>query len=200
VATRALERGPPERHLVERAAVLATDATGLLARTTAHRQPWPERPFPPPPDRSRPTEGRLRIGTEADTVLRVRYAPGSEVREGADGLLVDGPPPPARVEVTAAAGRVGLRTPAMTAVATETFGIGPGELGETSCGLDKTGQALDLWTSDAVGAHTPRCYKPAATGSDCATGCSPTPCSRPPRGLDTMPLYLREERWCRWDR
>ena len=37
----------------------------------------------------------VRIGTVADTVLRVRYAPGSEVRDGADGLLVDAAPTPA---------------------------------------------------------------------------------------------------------
>lgn len=49
-------------------------------------------------------------------------------------------------------------------VATETFGIGPGDavygFGETFLGLDKTGQTLDLWVADAMGAHTPRCYKP----------------------------------------
>jgi hypothetical protein len=48
-------------------------------------------------------------------------------------------------------------------VATETFGIGPGDavygFGETFCGLDKAGQTIDLWVSDAMGAHTPRCYK-----------------------------------------
>ncbi|HEV3505523.1 MAG TPA: hypothetical protein VG637_09625, partial [Actinomycetes bacterium] len=76
MATRALERSTLERHLVERAEVLATDATGALAGTTAYRHPWPRRPFPPPPERSRPTEGRLRIEAVADSVLRVRYAPG----------------------------------------------------------------------------------------------------------------------------
>jgi alpha-D-xyloside xylohydrolase len=48
-------------------------------------------------------------------------------------------------------------------VATETFGIGPGDavygFGETFLGLDKTGQTIDLWVADAMGAHTPRCYK-----------------------------------------
>ncbi|HEX8132945.1 MAG TPA: glycoside hydrolase family 31 protein, partial [Actinomycetes bacterium] len=48
-------------------------------------------------------------------------------------------------------------------VATETFGTGPGDavygFGETFLGLDKTGQTIDLWVSDAMGAHTPRCYK-----------------------------------------
>jgi hypothetical protein len=192
VATRALERGPPERHLVERAAVLATDATGLLARTTAHRQPWPERPFPPPPDRSRPTEGRLRIGTEADTVLRVRYAPGSEVRDGADGLLVDGPPPPARVEVTAAAGRVGLRTPAMTAVATETFGIGPGELGETflRAGQDRPGpRPVDLGRR---GRPHPALLQAGRDWVRLRYRLLPDALFEAAQGLDTMPLYLRE--------
>ncbi len=32
--------------------------------------------------------------------------------------------------------------------------------GETFLRLDKTGQTLDLWVADAMGAHTPRCYKP----------------------------------------
>jgi alpha-D-xyloside xylohydrolase len=220
VATRALERGGLERHLVARAEVLATDATGVLARTAAYRDPWPQGPFPPPPDRSRPREGRLRIEAVADTVLRVRYAPGPEVRDGGQGMLTGAPPPAASVEVAAAPDRVVLRTPAMTAVATldpyrlevrgaagapapsgrvpraviggpdpsyfavgdslgtgvsqdlddgrpvatETFGIGPGDavygFGETFLGLDKTGQTLDLWVADAMGAHTPRCYKP----------------------------------------
>jgi hypothetical protein len=84
VATRALERGGLERHLVARAEVLATDATGVLARTAAYRDPWPQGPFPPPPDRSRPREGRLRIEAVADTVLRARYAPGPEVLEFSD--------------------------------------------------------------------------------------------------------------------
>lgn len=117
VATRALERGGLERHLVARAEVLATDATGVLARTAAYRDPWPQGPFPPPPDRSRPREGRLRIEAVADTVLRVRYASGPEVRDGGQGMLTGAPPPAASVEVAAAPDRVVLRTPAMTAVA-----------------------------------------------------------------------------------
>lgn len=98
MATRALERGGLERHLVARAEVLATDATGVLARTAAYRDPWPQGPFPPPPDRSRPREGRLRIEAVADTVLRVRYAPGPEVRDGGQGMLTGAPPPAASVE------------------------------------------------------------------------------------------------------
>jgi Glycosyl hydrolases family 31/Galactose mutarotase-like len=219
VATRALERGSLERQLVARAEVLATDATGVLLRTTAWPHPWPTGPFPPPPDRSRRLEGRLRIDAVADTTLRVRYAPGPRVRDGGHGMVVGAPPPAAAVEVTAAADRVEVRTPAMTAVATlgpyalevrgtgaaaapngrapqarvggpdpsyfavgdsvgtgvgrdlddgrpvatETFGIGPGDavygFGETFLGLDKTGQRIDLWVADAMGAHTPRCYK-----------------------------------------
>jgi hypothetical protein len=76
MATRALERGSLERHLVARAEVLATDATGVLLRTAAYRQPWPQGPFPAPPDESHCREGRLRIEAVADTALRVRYAPG----------------------------------------------------------------------------------------------------------------------------
>jgi hypothetical protein len=118
VATRALERGTLERHLVAGAEVLATDATGVLLRTAAYRQPWPQRPFPAPPDESRRREGRLRIEAVADTALRVRYAPGLQVRDGGQGMVVGAPPPPAAVEVAAAADRVVVRTPAMTAVAT----------------------------------------------------------------------------------
>ena len=83
MATRAPERGGLERRQVARAEVLAADATGFLARTQAYPDPWPTGPFPAPPDRSRPEEGRLRIEAVADTVLRVRYAPGSQVRDGA---------------------------------------------------------------------------------------------------------------------
>jgi alpha-D-xyloside xylohydrolase len=213
VATRALERGTLERQLVARAEVLETDATGVLLRTAAFRQPWPQAPFPPPPDDARPLEGRLRIEAVSDAVLRVRYAPGLEVRDGGAGMLKGAPPPAAAVEITTVAGRVTVRTPAMTAVATlapfglevhpaagrvprvrvggpdpsyfrvgdslgtgvsedlddgrpvatETFGTGPGDavygFGETFLGLDKTGQTIDLWVSDAMGAHTLRCYK-----------------------------------------
>jgi len=220
VATRAPERGRLERRQVARAEVLATNAAGVLAATEADPDPWPAGPFPPPPDRSRPEEGRLRIEAVADTVLRVRYAPGLEVRDGGQHMLVGAPPPATAVEVAADGDRVVLRTPAMTAeatldpyalevrataagpgaagrrprvrvggpdpsyfavgdslgtgvgrdpadgrpVATESFGLGPGDavfgFGETFLGLDKTGQTLDLWVSDAMGAHTPRCYKP----------------------------------------
>ncbi|HEX8132944.1 MAG TPA: hypothetical protein VF880_05895, partial [Actinomycetes bacterium] len=118
VATRALERGTLERQLVARAEVLETDATGVLLRTAAFRQPWPQAPFPPPPDDARPLEGRLRIEAVSDAVLRVRYAPGLEVRDGGAGMLKGAPPPAAAVEITTAADRVTVRTPAMTAVAT----------------------------------------------------------------------------------
>jgi hypothetical protein len=44
-------------------------------------------------------------------------------------------------------------------VATETFGPAPGDavsgFGETLLGLDKRGQILELWVSDAMGFHTP---------------------------------------------
>jgi hypothetical protein len=53
MATRALERGSLERQPVARAEVLATDATGVLLRTTAWPHPWLTGPFPSPPDRSR---------------------------------------------------------------------------------------------------------------------------------------------------
>ena len=91
MATRAPERGGLERRQVARAEVLATDATGFLARTEAYPDPWPTGPFPAPPDRSRPEEGRLRIEAVADTVLRVRYAPGSLVRDGGRHMLVSAP-------------------------------------------------------------------------------------------------------------
>ena len=178
MATRALERGGLERHLVARAEVLATDATGVLAGTAAYRDPWPQGRFPPPPGRSRPREGRLRIEAVADTVLRVRYAPGPEVRDGGQGMLTGAPAPSGRVPRAV----IGGPDPSYFAVgdslgtgvsqdlddgrpvATETFGIGPGDavygFGETFLGLDKTGQTLDLWVADAMGAHTPRCYKP----------------------------------------
>jgi alpha-D-xyloside xylohydrolase len=211
VATRALERGTLERHLVARAEVLHADASGVLLRTAAHRHPWPRGPFPPPPEEGSAREGRLRIEAVADTVLRVRYAPGPEIRDGGDGMIVGAPEPPSSVEVAATADQVAIRTPAMSAVATlrpyglevrgagaarvrvggpdpsyfavgdslgtgvsqdlgdghpvatETFGIGPGDalygFGETFLGLDKAGQTIDLWVSDAMGAHTPRLYK-----------------------------------------
>jgi alpha-D-xyloside xylohydrolase len=236
VATRALEHGTLERHLVASAEVLEADATGVLLRTVAHRDPWPRGPFPPPPEEGSPLDGRLRIEAVGDRVLRVRYAPGHEVCHGGTGMIVgDGGtaaagsagssglgalPPASSVEVAATADRVVVRTPAMTAaatldpyrlevrgagdartapsgwvprvriggpdpsyfavgdslgtgvshdqrdgrpVATETFGIGPGEgvygFGETFLGLDKAGQTIDLWVSDAMGVHTPRLYK-----------------------------------------
>jgi Galactose mutarotase-like len=189
----------------------------VLLRTVAHRHTWPRGPFPPPPEEGSPREGRLRIEAVADAVLRVRYALGSQIRDGGDGMIVAAPPPPSSVEVAATADRVAIRTPAMSAVATlrayglevrgagaarlriggpdlsyfavgdslgtgvsqdlgdgrpvatETFGIGPGDalyptatrdgFGETFLGLDKAGQTIDLWVSDAMGAHTPRLYK-----------------------------------------
>ena len=103
MATRAPERGRLERRQVARAEVLATDATGVLARTEADPDPWPSGPFPPPPDRSRPVEGRLRIEAVADTVLRVRYAPGPRVRDGGQGMLVGAPPVATSVAVEVAA-------------------------------------------------------------------------------------------------
>jgi hypothetical protein len=93
MATRALERGGLDRHLVTSAEMLGSDATGVLLGTAAWRHPWPTGPFPSPPDRSRCREGRLRIEAVADTVLRVRYAPGQAVREGGQDMLVGTPPP-----------------------------------------------------------------------------------------------------------
>jgi alpha-D-xyloside xylohydrolase len=117
VATRALERGTLERQLVACAEVLAADATGVLLRTVAPRQPWPRGPFPPPPEEGSAVQGRLRIEAVADDVLRVRYAPGPQVRDGGDGMLVGAPPPAASVEVAAGDGLMVLRTRAMTVTA-----------------------------------------------------------------------------------
>jgi hypothetical protein len=99
MATRALERGGLDRHLVASAERLRSDATGAPLGTAAWRHPWPTGPFPPPPDRSRCREGRLRIEAAADAVLRVRYAPGQAVRDGGQDILVGTPPPPAWVRV-----------------------------------------------------------------------------------------------------
>ena len=69
MATRALERGSLERQPVARAEVLATDATGVLLRTTAWPHSWLTGPFPPPPDRSR------RPDTMPCTFARARASP-----------------------------------------------------------------------------------------------------------------------------
>jgi hypothetical protein len=165
MATRAPERGGLERRQVARAEVLVTDATGFLARTEAYPDPWPTGPFPAPPDRSRPAEGRLRIEAVADTVLRVRYAPGSQVRDGGQHMLV---------------GALSRATKARSA----TWRLGDQFL----CGRSILAAPL----FEPGGGR--RAYLPAGTWTDWWTrervrGPRWVPASH---GLGTMPLYLRE--------
>jgi alpha-D-xyloside xylohydrolase len=88
VATRGLERGSVERHVVARARVLAADDAGVLLETTSFADPWPAKPFPPPPDPSSRTTGLLRLDVIGEDALRIRHVSEGEVRDGGESMIV----------------------------------------------------------------------------------------------------------------
>jgi alpha-D-xyloside xylohydrolase len=124
VATRGLERGTVERRTVARARVVETDDAGVLLQTTSLAQPWPARPFPPPPDPSTARTGLLRVDAIGEEAVRVRHVAEGAIRDGGSSMIVGPLEPSPRLSIAASATDVELQTGRLRArVALDPFGI-----------------------------------------------------------------------------
>jgi len=112
--TRQLEHRDVDRSFVDSFELLHRESAAVVLGTTSKR--WRSPRWHAEGDEIRdflPRAGgigRLRIDAVADDVFRIRYAEGDAVPENATPMCVGAPPPPTRIEIQEADGRIVLRT------------------------------------------------------------------------------------------